>query len=85
MKNKLSPVTFDAPAYWASYLINGDDSGLADELERGKIDRWLGSQNLPIPVDCGNESFIGRFNGLQTEMLEYTSLIETDKTPLKKL
>lgn len=85
MKNKLSPVTFEAPACWASYLINGDDSGLADELERGKIDRWLGSRNLPMPASCGDSSFIGHFNGFQTELLEYTSLIETDEIPLKKL
>jgi hypothetical protein len=71
----LEPITFEAPAYWASYLINGDDSGLDDELERNKIDNWLAKNNLPMPASCSDNSFIGRFNGLQTELLEYTSLV----------
>lgn len=78
MKNKFKILTFEAPAYWASYLINGDDSGLSDELERNKIDKFLEAEKLPMPVSCSDESFIGRFDGLQCEMLEYTSLGELE-------
>ena len=72
---KISPYTFEAPSYWASYLINGDYSGL-EPSERAACDSFLRSEGLPAPVECSDESYIGRFNGLQTELLEYTSLIE---------
>ncbi len=74
MKNKLKPFTFPAPAHWASYFINGDYSGL-EPSERQAADRFLCNQGLPAPVSCADETYIGRFSGLQTELLEYTSLI----------
>lgn len=76
MKNKLTPVTFEAPAYWASYLINGDYSGL-EPAERQAADAFLRREELPAPVSCGDNTFISHFNGLQTEMMEYTSLIQS--------
>lgn len=37
---KLETLKLTAPSYWASYLINGDASGLRDGEERD-IDSWL--------------------------------------------
>ena len=42
------------PAYWASYLINGDASGISDE-DRAACDAFHKARNLPAPVSCGDE------------------------------
>ena len=48
-------VDYRLPASWASYLINGDASGLeAGEQER--IDAFLKSEGLSAPVDCESEA-----------------------------
>lgn len=48
-------VKHKAPAYWASYLINGDASGL-DDAEARECDAWIARIGLGAPVDveeCG--------------------------------
>ena len=48
-------IDYRLPAPWASYLVNGDASGLeAGEQER--IDAFLKSEGLPAPVDCEPEA-----------------------------
>lgn len=37
---KLRPETYTLPAYWASYLINGDASGIS-EHDKAQCDAWL--------------------------------------------
>lgn len=49
-------VTYTLPAYWASYLINGDPSGLEDG-EQAQIDRWMRVEQPGYPVDCGEAYF----------------------------
>jgi hypothetical protein len=49
MKTKLQTETYSLPVYWASYLINGDASGLEDG-EQAEIDAWLAS--LPYGWEC---------------------------------
>ena len=49
-------VMLDAPSYWASYLINGDASGLEDDEQRA-CDAWLASEKLGTPVDCFDAGF----------------------------
>jgi len=49
-------VTLIAPAHWASYLINGDASGL-DRAERWAVDAWLASEGLGLPVSCEPAGF----------------------------
>jgi len=45
---KVHPVTqITAPAAWASYLVNGDASGLSDE-ERAQADAWLEREGVRI-------------------------------------
>lgn len=74
----LQQTTRTLPAYWASYLINGDDSGLTNELERSKIDDFLHREGLPMPVSCSDESYFKWGNDasdLGGDVLEYTFLL----------
>lgn len=48
-----------APAAWASYLINGDGSSLY-ESEIMEARKWIKEHGYP--VSCG-ESYIGRWGG----------------------
>ena len=53
---------YTLPAYWASYLINGDASGLTD-AELQEIDEWLADHpNLWGPIDCSNEQEFSHSN-----------------------
>jgi hypothetical protein len=49
-------VMCDAPSAWASYLVNGDASGLEDD-EIKACDAWLASEKLGAPVDCFDAGF----------------------------
>jgi hypothetical protein len=40
-------ITITAPAYWASYLVNGDDSGITPE-EKARADAWLARQGVDV-------------------------------------
>ena len=46
-----------APSSWASYLVNGDSSGL-DPDEIAACDAWLNDSHLPAPVSCEDAGFI---------------------------
>ncbi len=50
----LRVVSYTLPAYWASYLINGDASGI-DEADKAKCDEWHKTRDLPFPVSCGDK------------------------------
>jgi hypothetical protein len=52
----------DAPAHWASNLINGDASGMED-AEEAECDAWsesIAKDGWSI-VGCSDESHFGRF------------------------
>jgi len=60
----IETIEYKLPAYWASYLINGDASGLLDKCqdspeqsEQATIDQWLESEGNPHFVDCGEQYF----------------------------
>jgi hypothetical protein len=53
---KIETAEFKLPAYWASYLINGDASGLQDG-EQSTIDAWIKHEGNPHFVDCGEQYF----------------------------
>ena len=67
----IETITYKLPAYWASYLINGDASGLEsvcpaqsrgqekgdEQSEQATIDAWLESEGNPHFVDCGEQYF----------------------------
>jgi hypothetical protein len=76
---KLNAQTYILPAYWASYLINGDDSGLSDS-ELNQCNDWLEKEGNPQIVDCG-ESYFSWHNDAQSvitrvggDVCEYTAL-----------
>ena len=48
-------IDYRLPAPWASYLINGDASGL-ETGEQERIDAFLKSEGLSAPVDCESEA-----------------------------
>ena len=75
---KLETRTFDAPALWDSALVNGDLTGLdyygADCV--AEFEGWLRANPRHNVVDCSKEPHIGRWNGVQTELLTYSELME---------
>lgn len=74
---KLETSTFEAPALWASALVNGDLSGLdfygPDCVAEFEAWTRANAGRLNV-VDCSNEPHMGRWNGVQTELLTYTTL-----------
>jgi len=54
--NVYDVIIYALPAYWATYLINGDDSGLEPE-EVKEIKAWLATENHPYFVDVGASRF----------------------------
>ena len=53
---QIETITYKLPAYWASYLINGDSSGL-EESELQTVDSFLQREGEPSFVDCGEQYF----------------------------
>jgi hypothetical protein len=51
--------TYTAPSAWASYLINGDASGI-DNDDLAAADAMLETLDLSWPVDCQDAGFIHR-------------------------
>lgn len=43
------------PVYWASYFVNGDDSGLTAE-EKQQADSWLDRNKVASVVDVARDS-----------------------------
>lgn len=69
--------TATAAAYWASYLVNGDDSGL-EESEKALADAWLAKLAPAYVVSCEGESYFswgyGAITGSECsggDLLEY--------------
>lgn len=63
MKTKIEVHEFTAPADWASYLINADNSAITDE-DRAACDRWLEWVGMGSPVDVTeNTDFSRSFDG----------------------
>ncbi len=69
--------TYILPAYWASYLINGDASGLEGEDQQA-CDAWLARNPGGSCVDCGESYFSHRNDAgtLAGDVAEYTFLCE---------
>ena len=62
--------TFDAPSHWASAFVNGDTSGLEPD-DYDAFEAFCERLDDPHVVDC-SDTFIGRFDGLLTELCTYT-------------
>jgi hypothetical protein len=87
MTRRLEPVSAHAPSAWASYLINGDGSGLeADETDKAEaFADWLCGRpwSLGMIASCEPAGFMRnhdatRFGALAADCERYTALIPTD-------
>jgi hypothetical protein len=74
-RKPLESYTFEAPAYWASALINGDLTSFNDDDER-EFAAWLETHpdEAREVVDCSTDSFDRVWEGKLTEMFEYQAL-----------
>ena len=79
--SKIEVNTIIGPAHWASYLINGDDSGL-ELREVAQCDAWLERENAGYVVSCSEEAYFTQSLSLHCpeagfqagEVLEYQCL-----------
>lgn len=72
----IKTLTYTLPVYWASYLINGDDSGLVNG-EKEQIDKWLSKEGDPCFVDVSSDSYFAWRNdatSLGGDVTEYTAI-----------
>ena len=67
----IQTVTLELPASWACALINGDESDNAIWEEISSTFSDLG-YNPGKTLSVSNSSYMGRFNGILTEMASYT-------------
>lgn len=68
--------THTLPAHWASYLVNGDATGIDDD-DRADCDSFLDSNpDLGPCLSCSDDPFFTRVHegsyGLACECLEFT-------------
>lgn len=81
----LHPVTATAPSAWASYLISGDESGLASG-ETAIIDEWLTATSGGLsPIGCEDAGFIQWHDAFavfpyDSDCQTYTFLIESEES-----
>lgn len=71
----MKTITYTLPAYWASYLINGDASGLEDSDEE-QIRAFMAShRDIGSCMDCSEESWFSHrndANALGGDVCEFT-------------
>lgn len=77
----LTSIEYTLPAYWASYLVNGDASGLEDG-EQETIDAWLSSQgNIGQCVDVSEDTWFAwrndSNNGLGGDVATFAFLVSS--------
>jgi len=71
---KRHTVVIDAPANWASALINNDWTGLEPE-EQAQARQWLADEGIGRPVSC-SEDFTGRWRGQYCQLVPYQFLVD---------
>lgn len=79
---KLEPVIGTAPSHWASYLINGDSSGLEpdEKAQADKFAQWLGA----LPCGCEDAGFMRTHDAMRAcgtlaaDCQTYTALIRME-------
>ncbi len=54
---RLEAEQYTAPSHWASYLINGDASGI-DDRDIAQADAFVESVGCGAPVNCEDAGFI---------------------------
>jgi hypothetical protein len=78
-----TPVTAIAPSSWASYLINGDATGISDS-DRQAADAWVKRQNMGAAASCDDYGFTRWHDALEecpfgADCQTYTFLVETNE------
>ncbi|BAP89087.1 uncharacterized protein E1O_19560 [Burkholderiales bacterium GJ-E10] len=73
-QSKRKAIEIDAPAAWGSALVNRDESGLG-QSEAACVKDWVDKQGIGWPVSMSDQTFMGRHEGLLTEMATYTFLV----------
>ena len=78
----LKPFTATAPSHWASYFINGDDSGMSAE-DISQADAWIEREGMGAPVSCEDAGFLWRHDAfkecpLGSDCQEYVFLVPAD-------
>lgn len=73
---KIETVTYILPSFWASALVNGDESGFSDE-DSEALEAWLTHEGVGSCVDVGQEESFSsfhdaRFYVLPCDCLEFT-------------
>lgn len=66
MSAQLEILELSAPAYWASYLINCDASGL-DPEEKERADRFLARIGHGFPVTTTGDERLSRYSDASPE------------------
>lgn len=79
-----SVLTITAPSHWASYLINGDDSGL-EPADIAACDAWIAREGVGLPVSCEDAGFRWRHDAyvespFGADCQDYVFLIEEKRT-----
>ena len=72
--SKIETATFDAPAFWAPALINGDESMFhLDPESDNEFQEWCKKNEKCLwVVECSEDPHDGQFNGKLCELLTYT-------------
>jgi hypothetical protein len=72
----IETITYILPEYLASYLINGDHSGLTDQ-EVTEIDQFLDREKVYF-VSCTDDPYFAHrndLNSLGSTVIEYTAIL----------
>lgn len=82
--SKYNVLEIVAPSHWASYLINGDDSGLEPD-EKAACDAWIKREGVGLPVDCRDAGFRWRHDAynempLGADCQTYSFLVPAETT-----
>lgn len=80
--NRITTATYSMPAHWASYLINGDASGLDDD-DIAQADAAIKDIGLGSPVDVSESDFRrgGDYGSLAGDYADYTFHVIEDERP----
>lgn len=62
---ELNLTEYTLPVYWASYLFNGDASGLQDN-EQAEIDAFIKREGLSWPLALSEDSWFAHSNDAGT-------------------
>ncbi len=72
----LETITLTAPSAWASYLINGDASGI-DEADTDAADAFVESVDAGPPVSCEDAGFLAYSDARLLRIIDYAADCQT--------